>query len=43
MFEARGSDGPAAYLNEHEAVLNAIAAARCVWEWYEKERLGREF
>jgi hypothetical protein len=30
------------YLKEHEAVPNAIAAARYVWEEYEKERPGGE-
>jgi hypothetical protein len=29
------------YLNEHEAVPKALAAAKDVWEQYEKERCGR--
>jgi hypothetical protein len=31
-----------AYLREHEAVPNALAAARYVWEQYEKERPSRD-
>jgi hypothetical protein len=31
-----------AYLHQHEAVSNALAAARYVWEQYEQERPSRD-
>ena len=31
-----------AYLKQHEAAPHALAAARYVWEQYEKERPARE-